>query len=202
MAITWVSGSIFTVPVQWGSFEITREVNSEKTFSSITFKVANDDAGFSFYIDNLSLVASVEDLPEPVIEEEAITGAYYAMRFPEVGQGSAYECPIFAPYEEAKINNVLVVFKEAVTGADGNYFSLQLVNKGTDGSGTDKIVDHVFISGEDASANVVKNLTVNTNYSAMEQAATVTLKKVESGSGMKMPEGLLIIFWSSNITMA
>jgi len=202
MAITWVSGSIFTIPIQWGSFEITREVNTEKTFSSITFKVANDDAGFSFYIDNLSLVASVEDLPEPVIEEETITGAYYAMRFPEVGQGSAYECPIFAPYEEAKINNVFVAFKEAITGADGNYFSLQLVNKGAAGSGTDKIVDVPFVSGEDATANVMKSLTVNTSYNAMVEAATVTLKKVETGSGMKMPEGLIVIFWNSNISLA
>ena len=200
MAITWVSGSISTVPIQWGSFEITREVNADKTFSSIDFKIVNDDAGFSFYIDNLSLVSNIDDLPNPD-DEITITGTYYAMRFPEVGQGSAYECPLFAPYEEAKINNAFVVFKEAVTGADSNYFSLQLVNKGSDGSGTDKIVDVSFIFGENASANVMKSLTVDTNYNAMEQAAAVTLKKMETGSGMKMPEGLLVVFWSSNITL-
>lgn len=102
-----------------------------------------------------------------------------------ISAGTADEVPVFtAPYgcyiEEAYVTN-----GSDITADGTNYITLDLQNKGSDGSGTDSLAsfdtdsnnDNVSLTGFDA--HDFGDLSNN----SLSKGDTITIKKTEGGSG-------------------
>lgn len=73
--------------------------------------------------------------------------------FPAFGTtDSSKQVPVFLAEFACKITKLSLVPQAAVTGQDTNTRHLNLINKGTDGSGTTELANCDLISGNDLSA--------------------------------------------------
>jgi hypothetical protein len=83
---------------------------------------------------------------------------------------------------------VYAVFKEDdITGADTNYFSINIVNKGKAGTGTDEVASIDFTSGVDATVGDDTALTLSTTAAnlVVERGEVVVAQLVKVGTGMQ-----------------
>lgn len=196
MAITWIGSSVSSLVIEWQSLNVTREVDSEKTLTDVDIEAVNED-GMVYYFDEFSLQANLSEIPEDPTEP---TGTLYQFQLSESGAGSTFEIPVFNPYEEAKINAVWICYKEAITGNDSNNFTLKIINRGADGITVGNIVDQTYVTGENEAAYVMSELTINSTYSSLEKQGCISIKKEESGGGLKMPACNVSLFWDPNIS--
>lgn len=101
------------------------------------------------------------------------------------------ECPY-----AGTVSSVSYVPAATITGANTDSRTLQLFNRGTDGSGTTKVAELAMVSGVDAAADDEKAITIITASDADEVAEGDILewKSLHVGStGLADPGGLVIV---------
>jgi hypothetical protein len=167
-------------------FETVCEVNED--IELLQTRVTAETSGFSgyCYFDDLQLLKNLTD--------EKITGNEQLFQpIREVTAGSIFEKPIYGAVIEAQIISAHIVPKSTIIGNDIDYMTLKLMNKET----SEVICTKTFIIGTNAEAYKVTDFgPVDTEAGAMNLAKGVSLVKEETGTGMLLPESLLIVQWN------
>lgn len=114
-------------------------------------------------------------------------------RVPTTAAGSTGEWAIFKAPEACEITAAYIVPDSAITGADTNYMTLSIVDKGSDGTGTTAIASVDFTSGTNAAAFDATSLGTLGAGKTLAAGDVVSFKKAEAGSGMNMPNLLVVI---------
>jgi len=186
MAVTWVDGELNGIDIEWLSFETICEVDNDKEL--LRTRVTAETSGFSgyCYFDNLQLLKNLTD--------EKITGNEVTyIPLDEVSTGNEIEMPVFGAVTDVQIVSAHIVPKTTITGNDSNYMALKIINKETDAV----ICTKTFIAGADATAYQVTDFgPVNEGNGAISEGYGVSLVKEETGAGMLLPDGILIIQWN------
>jgi hypothetical protein len=110
-----------------------------------------------------------------------------------VSAGSSKEWPAFqAPYK-LKINSVKIIPQANITGADTNNFKIQVLNKGTNGTGTTVIFEKEFANGTNASAFIETSIPLKSGASnIVSKGEGISVKKLDQGTGMDCPEFVVV----------
>ena len=110
--------------------------------------------------------------------------------------GTADSFPVFQAIAACRIKAFGFVPATLITGAATNNFALQAINRGTANAGTTGVTSALtFASGTDAAKNVLTALTLSATESDLRMAAGEVLDLVRTinGTGLAMPDGLVII---------
>lgn len=114
-------------------------------------------------------------------------------RLAAVSAGSTGEWAVFKAPEACEITAAYIVVDSAITGTDTNYMTLSIVDKGDDGSGTTAIASVDFTAGTDAAAFDATSLGTLGSAKTLAAGDVVSFKKAEAGTGMDMPNLLVVI---------
>lgn len=113
-----------------------------------------------------------------------------------VAAGSDLETKIFEAPFPGSITRVAYFPASAITGANSDSRTLQLFNRGTDGTGTAKAAELALTSGVNAAADDGKAITIITAANADDCVAgdVIEWKSLHVGStGLADPGGLVLI---------
>lgn len=113
-----------------------------------------------------------------------------------VAAGSDLETKLGESPFAGTVTRVAYLPASAITGANTDSRTLQLFNRGTDGSGTTKVAELAMVSGVNAAADDDKAITIITASDADEVAAGGVLewKSLHVGStGLADPGGMVIV---------
>lgn len=118
--------------------------------------------------------------------------------FPPIALGTTDEVPIFKAPCKCTIVGLSIVPSAAVTGNDDANFSLQVFNRGTAGAGTEYLTTlEQFNTGDNLVAHDEFALTLNVVSTSsplvLETGEILTLRKIEEGAGLALPEGIIKI---------
>ena len=94
---------------------------------------------------------------------------------------------IFAAPFSARIRKVALFFAADVTGQNTNTFNLNLVNRGTDGTGTTVLASRSYTAGVNESAYVESVLYEPTNGLSVSAGTVLDLERELVGTGMDSP---------------
>lgn len=188
MALTWIAGSLTETLIEWLVLQGICPVRDDVELTRV--RITGVTAGLvnHGYWDDFELLKNLTN--------DKITGAevvYFPI--PEAPAGSSLEIPVFGVVTEAGAQIVAagIVPKAAITGDNNDYMTLKLVNKET---GED-ICTLTFLAGTDAPAYEVTDFgPANEEHGTINYGKGVSLVKEESGGGMTLPAGVLILQWN------
>jgi len=110
--------------------------------------------------------------------------------------------PIFRAPDAVTVMKVEVVPQAAVTGADTNYRELNILDGGTDGTGTTEVGNLDLVSGVNMIALDGKNIPFNATYLTpgvtMVEGDTLILQSVKAGNGILVPALLIYVEYVVN----
>jgi len=116
---------------------------------------------------------------------------------PTVAAGTAADLPVWRNNLGVNVVITRVGFTpdSDVTGDDTNNFSLTVLNKEDDGTGTTAVATKEYATGVDMSDFVEDELTLSTTAADLVVASgeVLALAKTEDNAGLELPEGLLRI---------
>jgi hypothetical protein len=86
-----------------------------------------------------------------------------------------------------------------VTGANTNYFTVTVRNRGTDGSGSTVVASKDFVSGTNATAFDLTTITLSATAANLlvTEGQVLTVEKLVTGTGLAMPDGLVEVIGRS-----
>lgn len=122
--------------------------------------------------------------------------AEVGVRMVAISGGSTGELAAFKAPEACVVKAVGIIPDAAITGANGDYMTLQFVNKGSDGTGTDVIGSHAYTLGEDVAQYDDDEFSPLAN-DHLAKGDTVTFEKAETGAGMAMPALLAYLVYET-----
>ena len=109
-----------------------------------------------------------------------------------VAAGSTTDVPIWAAPFRCKVKACYIVPQSAITGAATNNMAINIINKGSDGTGSNNIASLTFSNGVNASAYVRKSLGDVSN-NELKEGEVIGFSKTENGTGMAMPDLVVVI---------
>jgi len=118
-----------------------------------------------------------------------IPGGHYAFfRFGPEGSAEPTKSHVifFAPWK-ARVIRVAYLFDASVTGQDTNTFNLNLINRGTDGTGTTELANRDYVAGTDDAAYVLRELYKPSGGLVIPAGTVLDLQREQVGTGMDMP---------------
>lgn len=101
--------------------------------------------------------------------------------------------PIFFADRAVKVRKVSLVFSAAVTGTATNYTNVNLVNRGTDGTGTTELANIDYASGQDAVAMVETSLYAPTTPLAVAAGGVLAIQLEKVSTGLALPAMLAVV---------
>jgi len=108
--------------------------------------------------------------------------------------GTAKEVALFRAPFRCVVTAVEFIPSAAITGANTNYFTLNVRNR-TTGAGTAIPAALAFVSGVDGVASTPKTITVSATAAdlALAEGDVVTCEKAVTASGLACPDGTVIV---------
>lgn len=105
-----------------------------------------------------------------------------------IAQGTATQSNVIfeAPFA-CKIRSVQIFFGATVTGTATDYFNLNLINRGTDGTGSTELANRDYDNGTDDTAFVKRALYAPASYLAVAVNTVLDLQRELVASGLAMP---------------
>ena len=115
------------------------------------------------------------------------------VRIPASIAGDIFEKAIFSAPEACTITKVGIISDTTLTGQDTNYATIKLVDKGSDGSGTDVIGSRDYTLGNNATA-----FDLDDNYGVLANTSlvagdVVSIKKEITLTGLATPDLVAIV---------
>jgi hypothetical protein len=185
VAITWVEGTLQSLDVEWLHVENICEVRDVELLKVRVSGITDSLNGYG-YFDLFQLCKNL--LNEKITGNETIY-----LPLDEVPAGAITEIPVFGAVIEAQIVAAHIVPKTNITGNDTNYMALKLINKET---GT-VICTRTFLNGINAPAYKVTDFgPANETNGTINLGQSVSFVKEEVGSGMTLPQSILVIQWN------
>lgn len=135
-------------------------------------------------------------------KQRDIQGDHVVMRIPVAGQSTAGTAAEFvlgrAPYA-LEVTGVRFVPAAAITGANTNYFTLTVRNRGAAGSGTTVVASKDYTSGVNETAWVGGAVTLSGTAASLlvTEGDTLTSEKLVTGTGLGMPAGVVEVIGRS-----
>lgn len=102
-----------------------------------------------------------------------------------------FEAPV-----ACRLKRIAIVPSAGMTGDNTNYITLDFLNVGTAGVGTQSVVTAVaFTTGTDLTALDAKEFTLSTTDATitLAQGAVLTCKRTKAASGLLMPSCLVVV---------
>lgn len=117
-----------------------------------------------------------------------------ALPFAGIAAGSALEVSAFVAPANMSVTSVKWLPAAAITANASNYFTLSLRNRGAAGSGTVLPASRSY-AATNSVAWVNETCTLSATASDLLIAAgdTLTVQKVETGTGLTCPAGLVVV---------
>lgn len=131
----------------------------------------------------------IADLPGDQIIVTSIAGQAVA--------GTPDEFPIIRIPVNATVTAVYYVAKSTLTGANTNYCSVTLRNRGAAGAGATNVANLDFVSAVNATAYAPVTITLNTTAANLNVTAgdSLTCEKLNTGTGLALPAGALVVHY-------
>lgn len=101
--------------------------------------------------------------------------------------------PVFFNNRKVEVQWVKIVPQAAITGADTNSANWNLINTGTDGTGTTELANKDFTSGKDAAAMDAINLYTPSGGKELAAGSVLALQREKAGNGLALPEALVVV---------
>lgn len=102
--------------------------------------------------------------------------------------------PIFyANGAEVKVKSILIISADDVTGVDSNTTHLNLINAGTDGTGTTELANYDLTDGNDLTGDDAYELYAPTTKLSMSAGGVLKLQHEKVGNGLLVPALLVVI---------
>lgn len=182
--MTWIEGELQEVEIEWLHIEGICEVRDDVELLKVKVSGITDGLDGYGYFDLFQLCKNLLN--------DKITGAEIV--YLPIDEIVGYtEIPVFGAVVESQIIAAHIVPKTAITGNDINYMRLKLINKETGAI----ICTKTFLSGTDAPAYEVTDFgPANEIAGAVSLGQGISFLKEEFGSGMILPQCLLIIQWN------
>jgi len=180
MAITWTTGELQNLTVQWLHAKATLNVNQQKEFLSARFTAELvRSTGLNTYFDNFSLTKNLAN--------DKTLGNYII--YMPISAGTS-EWPVFGALTDCHIAKAHLVPQADIIGTDSNPIQLILRNVDTDTI----ICTKTFVLGNNATAYQV------TSFGGVDDVA----KELYAGNGVRLeksgtddlPDITLIIEWN------
>lgn len=117
---------------------------------------------------------------------------HYALRAHAAATATEDAFCFVAPFA-CKIRAVEIVWDAAITGTATNYTNVNLINAGTDGTGTTELANIDYLAGTNASAGATVSLYAPATPLALAAGAKLKLQLEKVGTGLSLPSGLVRI---------
>lgn len=131
------------------------------------------------------MVSSLHDVPGNHV-------AFYALRGHAAATATEKAFVFRAPFD-AKIVSVEIIWDAAITGADTNTTHVNLLNAGTDGTGTTELGNIDYVSGTDAAAGAAADLYSPASPLAVDEGTKLAVQFEKVGNGLLLPTGMVIV---------
>lgn len=105
--------------------------------------------------------------------------------------------PIFVFPCNGRLRSVTLVAGAAITGQNSNTFNLNLINLGTDGTGTTELANRDFVSGVNLSSGSPTSLYAPATPLDCAAGIVISLQRELAGSGLATPAILVIVDWDT-----
>jgi len=112
-------------------------------------------------------------------------------RLKETPPGGAVKLVLLRAEDDLIVSELFLLPSETLAGHAVNYSTLQVFNKGTDGSKSDKIAEIAFTLGEDRVAYVPFPIPIDTAYEQVLKGEVLEFQKIEAAGGMNLPADVL-----------
>jgi hypothetical protein len=135
-------------------------------------------------------------------KQRDIQGDHVVIRTSVAGQSTAGTAAEFilgrAPYA-FEVTEVRFTPAAGITGANTNYFSLTVRNRGAAGSGTTVAASKDYVSGTNETAWVGGSVTLSATAAnrLVTEGDTLTSEKLITGTGLGMPAGVVEVIGRS-----
>lgn len=184
MPTTWYEGAAVSKPVEWTHIEQVVQVNPEKELLGVEINVWTKHTVYGDgYFDSIQLLKNLTN--DKVMGSEKIFHL-----FDEVT--GTWVRPVFGAIADSRIVACHIVPTDGITGDDSDYMQLRLVNYQT----SEDICTKTFVSGINAVAHEVTDFgPVDTSAAVIPAGGSVSLEKQDYGSGMTLPQCIIIIEW-------
>jgi len=185
MALTWISGELNALTIEWLHIEAICEVNKDIELLTVKLSGITENLTGGGYFDNYLLLKNLLN--------EKTTGANI-IYLPVPETSGEIEIPVFGSIVEiAEIVAAHIVPKFDIIGSDSDYMTLKLINK----ESSEVICTKTFLAGADALAYEVTDFgPANENNNAVNYGKGVSLVKEDTGGGMTLPQSVLIVEWN------
>ncbi len=184
-ALVWVNSDVQVLSVAWTAVSSFAPIRDDAEIIRARYRVVTKDLADGGYFDSLGFFRN--------LLRDKITGnnvVYFPVA--PIAQGESLEIPVFGAVTEAQVVAAHLVPKEAITGRDGDYAQIQLVNKGSE----QVLSTLTFIAGIDALAHEVISFGPVNQYGEFEIYKGMSYRVEQVGMGMALPELALIIEWN------
>lgn len=172
------------VEILWTPFETIIPVNPEKELLSVSYKVINTEA-FPVFFDELTLEKNL-------LNDKLLAAETTYIPFEGAAAGIKVDRTVFGAIDVTKIVSIHYVPEKAIVGHNVNYLQLQIIND-PDGK---VLATKTFVEGSNAETRHVFDFgPVNKAEGIIAPGTSLRLSKLENGSGMELPRGVLIIRW-------
>lgn len=109
--------------------------------------------------------------------------------------GTDKECSAGSAPFRSTVTGVKWIPSATVTGADTDYFTLTVYNRGAAGAGTTAVATLAFVSGVNATGNAPKTIVVSVTAADLDLADgdCLSVKKTAAGTGLACPDGVIVV---------
>ena len=112
---------------------------------------------------------------------------------PAISAGTDAEYPLCKIEHNAILEKVVLIFQDDVSGADTNYFTAKIRNKGTDGTGTTVLVSKAYTDGVDSDKFTAVELTPSSETS-ISAGSVLAYMSDQEGTGINDPAKVVIVY--------
>ena len=181
MAFNWIEGDMVEMPIVWNKAEVIVDVDSQVELLNVDVEAITK--GMAGYFDDIVLARNLTN--DKLFASEKI---YHML--PQIGGNT--EKVVIGAIDTLQIKNVHIVPSDSIIGDDTNYAILKLRNKETN----EIITTFNLLAGTTLIANLVYNFpALNDENAIILEGESATFEVENVGSGMTIPESLLIIEW-------
>lgn len=184
MALDWKDSSIEEVEIIWSDFETVIPVSNKKELLNIKVELINTES-FAGFFDSLVLEKNL-------INDKLLAAEIVYIPFEGALEGDAINRTVFGSMDVNRIVKIAYVPEASITGSATDYMQLQIVH---DPSGN-VLSTKTFIQEVIGEQRLVFEFgPVNDTFAIISAGESLRLVKQDTGAGMPLPRGLLIIQW-------
>lgn len=182
--MNWIEGTLESLPVVWTAIEAICEVDIDKELLTSDFEVITNVLGSYGYFDDLNFQRNRTN-------DKLLGNDIAQLLIVETSDSEEFIIPCLAGFTDCEIVAVHIVPQDDIIGDDTDYCQLVIANR----TKIEVLGTKTFTIGNDADAYEITDFG-GINQELIEAGDVVTIEKDNYGSGMALPQFLLVIEWN------